>query len=48
MLEVTFVRSIAKGFILRHPTSADAHDLASAKTIRGPITIYDLEISFDF
>jgi hypothetical protein len=41
------MRTIAKGFILGHATATDAHDLASAETIRGPIAIYDLEIPFD-
>jgi hypothetical protein len=47
VFKVALMRTIAKGFILGHATATDAHDLASAETISGPIAIYDLEIPFD-
>jgi hypothetical protein len=47
VFEVPFVRSVAKGLIPGHATAADAHDLASAQSIRIPIAVNDLEISFN-
>lgn len=48
MLEMTFVRPIAKGLVLGHTATADTHDLPSCQPIWRSIAIYDLEIPFDF
>ena len=48
MFEMTFMRAIAKGFVLRAAAAADADDLAATKAIGRSIAVDDFEISFQF
>ena len=48
MLKMTFVGTIAEGFVLGKSAAADGNDLTSAKVVFVTIAIYDLEVAFYF
>ena len=48
MLEVAFVRPIAKGFVARQATAADTYQRSPPQVVRGAGFIDDLEVALYF
>lgn len=46
MLKMSFVRSVAEGFVLGKPATADGNNLAAIEVVFIAVLVYELEIAF--